>query len=56
MKNKNLFYKKLNKILWILFGTLIMAIGTFLFNVPSNIAAGGALQGFHRLLNIYILQ
>lgn len=49
MKNKNLFYKKLNKILWILFGTLIMAIGTFLFNVPSNIAAGG-VTGFSQVI------
>lgn len=53
--------KKLKRILIIIFGSLIMAVGAIFFNIPSNIAAGGVtglsqtLQELFPKLNIGII-
>lgn len=57
--NKNLY--KFKRIAVILLGTFIMSLGTYFFNVPSNIAAGGVtgfsqvIVSFFPVLNLGIL-
>lgn len=57
--NKNLH--KFKRIAVILLGTFIMSLGTYFFNVPSNIAAGGVtgfsqvIVSFFPVLNLGIL-